>query len=74
MNLKKLIDPNLGSEYDEEAVVRMLFAAFLCIRRSPTLRPKISIVSVFIFCLKTSKQFRHLVVIFVILFERFWSY
>ncbi|XP_023525948.1 probable LRR receptor-like serine/threonine-protein kinase At1g53430 isoform X2 [Cucurbita pepo subsp. pepo] len=43
-NLLKLVDPNLGSEYSKEEVMRMLHIALLCTNLSPTLRPSMSSV------------------------------
>ncbi|XP_057795667.1 protein kinase STUNTED [Salvia miltiorrhiza] len=37
-----LLDPNLGSKYDDDQVERMLLAASLCIRRAPRARPQMS--------------------------------
>jgi len=41
----QLLDPSLGSEYDDCQIRRMILAATLCIRRVPRLRPQISLVS-----------------------------
>ncbi|KAG6388640.1 hypothetical protein SASPL_150072 [Salvia splendens] len=35
-----LLDPNLGSNYDDDQVERMILAASLCIRRAPRARPQ----------------------------------
>ena len=43
----QLLDPNLGIEYDDCQMKRMVLAASLCIRRVPRLRPQISLVSLF---------------------------
>lgn len=44
--VSELLDPSLGSaESDQEKIERMILAATLCIRRSPKLRPCISVVS-----------------------------
>ncbi|CAJ1974808.1 unnamed protein product [Sphenostylis stenocarpa] len=40
----QLLDPNLGSEYDDCQMKRMILAASLCIRRVPRLRPQISLI------------------------------
>lgn len=37
-----LLDPNLGSNYDDDQVERMVLAASLCIRRAPRARPQMS--------------------------------
>ncbi|XP_034678461.1 probable LRR receptor-like serine/threonine-protein kinase At1g53440 [Vitis riparia] len=42
--LLELVDPNLGSNYSEEEVMRMLNLALLCTNQSPTLRPSMSSV------------------------------
>lgn len=43
--VSELLDPSLGSaESDQEKIERMILAATLCIRRSPKLRPCISVV------------------------------
>ncbi|KAL8482240.1 hypothetical protein ACS0TY_028406 [Phlomoides rotata] len=39
-----LLDPKLGSNYDQEQVERMVLAASLCIRRAPRARPHMSLV------------------------------
>ncbi|TKY73808.1 Proline-rich receptor protein kinase PERK9 [Spatholobus suberectus] len=41
----QLLDPGLGSDYDDCQIKRMIWAATLCIRRVPRLRPQISFVS-----------------------------
>lgn len=41
----QLFDPNLGIEYDDGQMKRMVLAASLCIRREPRLRPQINLVS-----------------------------
>lgn len=41
----QLLDPSLGSNYDDDQIERMVLAATLCIRREPRLRPQISLVS-----------------------------
>jgi len=43
--VSQLLDPNLGIEYDDCQMKRMVLAARLCIRRVPRLRPQISLVS-----------------------------
>ncbi|KAK7410910.1 hypothetical protein VNO78_02124 [Psophocarpus tetragonolobus] len=40
----QLLDPSLGSEYDDGQMKRMILAATLCIRRIPRLRPQISLI------------------------------
>ncbi|KAL2503625.1 Protein kinase protein with adenine nucleotide alpha hydrolase-like domain [Abeliophyllum distichum] len=40
----QLLDPSLGSNYDNEQVERMVFAATLCIRRAPRARPNMTLV------------------------------
>ncbi|KAL2347214.1 hypothetical protein Fmac_001214 [Flemingia macrophylla] len=41
----QLLDPNLGSEYDDCKIKRMILAATLCIRRLTRLRPQINLIS-----------------------------
>lgn len=43
-NLLELVDPNLGSHYSKEEVMRMLHIALLCTNLSPSLRPSMSSV------------------------------
>ncbi|XP_047310455.1 inactive protein kinase SELMODRAFT_444075-like [Impatiens glandulifera] len=40
--LKELIDPRMGSEFDEQEVYNMLHAASSCVRRDPQSRPRMS--------------------------------
>ncbi|XP_014523293.1 receptor-like kinase LIP2 isoform X1 [Vigna radiata var. radiata] len=40
----QLFDPNLGIEYDDGQMKRMVLAASLCIRREPRLRPQINLI------------------------------
>lgn len=40
----ELVDPMLGSEFNEEEAMRMIKVALLCTNRSPTLRPTMSVV------------------------------
>ncbi|XP_022880228.1 probable receptor-like serine/threonine-protein kinase At5g57670 isoform X2 [Olea europaea var. sylvestris] len=40
----QLLDPNIGSHYDQEQVERMVLAAALCIRRAPRARPHMTLV------------------------------
>ncbi|XP_062148719.1 protein kinase STUNTED isoform X2 [Alnus glutinosa] len=40
----QLLDPSLGSNYDDDQIERMVLAATLCIRREPRLRPQISLI------------------------------
>ncbi|KAJ4839362.1 hypothetical protein Tsubulata_043159 [Turnera subulata] len=40
----QLLDPHLEADYDDNQIERMILAATLCIRRSPKLRPQISLV------------------------------
>ncbi|KAF3440618.1 hypothetical protein FNV43_RR18902 [Rhamnella rubrinervis] len=42
--VSQLLDPILGSDYDHNQIERMVLAATLCIRRTPRLRPQISLV------------------------------
>ena len=41
-NLKKLVDPFLGSSYAKEELCSMLHCASLCIRKDPNSRPRMS--------------------------------
>ncbi|KAK3025478.1 hypothetical protein RJ639_041559 [Escallonia herrerae] len=43
-NLLELVDPRLGSNYNEKEAMRMLNLALLCTNPSPTLRPSMSSV------------------------------
>lgn len=43
--VSQLLDPNLGDNYDQEHIERMVLAATLCIRRDPRTRPQMSLVS-----------------------------
>ncbi|TQE00748.1 hypothetical protein C1H46_013687 [Malus baccata] len=43
-DLMELVDPMLGSEFNEEEAMRMIKVALLCTNRSPTLRPTMSAV------------------------------
>nr|GMD93201.1 probable leucine-rich repeat receptor-like serine/threonine-protein kinase At3g14840 [Ipomoea batatas] len=43
-NLLELIDPRLGSNFDEEQALRMIKVALLCTNSSPALRPSMSAV------------------------------
>jgi serine/threonine protein kinase len=42
--ISQLLDPSLGSEYNDCHIKRMVLAATLCIRRVPRLRPQISLI------------------------------
>ncbi|XP_045820995.1 probable receptor-like serine/threonine-protein kinase At5g57670 [Trifolium pratense] len=42
--ISQLLDPSLGSEYNDCEIKRMVLAATLCIRRVPRLRPQISLI------------------------------
>ncbi|KAM1561833.1 hypothetical protein EV1_004743 [Malus domestica] len=43
-DLMELVDPMLGSEFNEQEAMRMIKVALLCTNRSPTLRPTMSAV------------------------------
>ncbi|XP_058767629.1 protein kinase STUNTED-like [Vicia villosa] len=45
--ISQLLDPSLGSEYNDCQIKRMVLAATLCIRRVPRLGPQIRVVSPF---------------------------
>ncbi|GAB4855702.1 hypothetical protein Ancab_024344 [Ancistrocladus abbreviatus] len=40
--ISQLLDPSLGSDYDQDLIERMVLAATLCIHREPHFRPQIS--------------------------------
>ncbi|KAJ6366256.1 hypothetical protein OIU77_002775 [Salix suchowensis] len=42
--VSELLDPHLGSEYDNDHIERMVLAATLCISRSPRCRPQMSLI------------------------------
>ncbi|XP_022973811.1 proline-rich receptor-like protein kinase PERK12 isoform X1 [Cucurbita maxima] len=44
IKVSELLDPSLGSDYNDDQIGRMILAATLCIRRAPRLRPQISLV------------------------------
>ncbi|XP_027351005.1 receptor-like cytosolic serine/threonine-protein kinase RBK2 [Abrus precatorius] len=44
--IKDLIDPSLGDEYDREQVHRAVLTASLCVEQSPILRPSMSQVAI----------------------------
>jgi len=44
-NIKELVDPSLGKEYDPEEMVYTLAVASLCIHHSSTTRPSMKSVS-----------------------------
>lgn len=48
-NIKELVDPSLGNEYDPEEMVYILAVASLCIHHSSTSRPSMKSVSEWIF-------------------------
>lgn len=41
-NVKQLVDPSLGDNYDLEEMDRVILTAFLCIEQSPILRPRMN--------------------------------
>lgn len=41
----QLLDPRLGDKYDKDQVEKIIMVASLCIRRSPRMRPRMSLVS-----------------------------
>ncbi|KAI9113358.1 hypothetical protein K1719_015883 [Acacia pycnantha] len=41
----QLLDPSLGSNYDQDQMERMVLAASLCIRRAPRARPQMSLIT-----------------------------
>ncbi|XP_021742466.1 receptor-like cytosolic serine/threonine-protein kinase RBK2 [Chenopodium quinoa] len=45
-DLKKLVDPMLGKDYDEEELDCMILTAALCTQQSPVLRPRMNQVAI----------------------------
>ncbi|XP_045794142.1 receptor-like cytosolic serine/threonine-protein kinase RBK2 [Trifolium pratense] len=45
-NIKDLVDPSLGGDYDQEQMDRIVLTASLCVENSPILRPRMSQVSI----------------------------
>nr|WIL59924.1 nodulation protein [Melilotus officinalis] len=41
-NIKDLVDPSLGGDYDQEQMDRVVLTASLCVENSPILRPRMS--------------------------------
>ncbi|KAJ8760736.1 hypothetical protein K2173_017845 [Erythroxylum novogranatense] len=41
-NIKELVDPSLGDNYDAEEIDRMVLTASLCVEQSPVLRPRMN--------------------------------
>ncbi|MCI08895.1 receptor-like cytosolic serine/threonine-protein kinase RBK2-like, partial [Trifolium medium] len=39
-NIKDLVDPSLGGDYDQEQMDRIVLTASLCVENSPILRPQ----------------------------------
>lgn len=54
--MAQLLDPSLGSDYDQDQIERMVLAANLCIIHTPKLRPPINLVSL-IFAFTFSFEF-----------------
>lgn len=50
----QLLDPRLGDKYDKDQVEKIIMVASLCIRRSPRMRPRMSLVSFLILFLIVS--------------------
>jgi len=44
-NIKDLVDPSLGDDYDWEQMERVVLTASLCVEQFPILRPSMSQVS-----------------------------
>ncbi|WOL12898.1 putative serine/threonine-protein kinase roco5 [Canna indica] len=42
--VKELVDPSLGTDYDRTQLERMILAASLCLKRAPQSRPRITLV------------------------------
>ncbi|WJX80171.1 Receptor-like cytosolic serine/threonine-protein kinase rbk2 [Trifolium repens] len=45
-NIKDLVDPSLGGDYDQQQMDRIVLTASLCVENSPILRPRMSQVSI----------------------------
>lgn len=45
-DIRELVDPSLGDNYDTEEMERMVLTASLCIEQSPILRPRMSQASI----------------------------
>ncbi|TKY61451.1 Receptor cytosolic serine/threonine-protein kinase RBK2 [Spatholobus suberectus] len=45
-NIKDLVDPSLGDDYDREHMDRVVLTASLCVEQSPILRPRMSQVAI----------------------------
>ncbi|KAI4307226.1 hypothetical protein L6164_030436 [Bauhinia variegata] len=43
--ISQLLDPDLGNNYDQDQMERMILAATLCVRRAPRARPQMSVIS-----------------------------
>lgn len=41
-DLKELVDPSIGDNYDTEEMDRMVLTASMCIEQSPILRPRMN--------------------------------
>lgn len=41
-NIKDLVDPSLGDDYDTEQMHHVVFTASMCVEQSPILRPRMS--------------------------------
>ncbi|KAI4301848.1 hypothetical protein L6164_035088 [Bauhinia variegata] len=45
-NIKELVDPSLGDNYDPEQMDRVVLTASLCVEQSPILRPRMSQIAI----------------------------
>ncbi|KAL2942239.1 Receptor-like cytosolic serine/threonine-protein kinase RBK2 [Bienertia sinuspersici] len=45
-DLKSLVDPVLGDDYDEEQLDQMVLTASLCIQQTPVLRPRMNQIAI----------------------------
>jgi hypothetical protein len=45
-NIKDLVDPSLGGDYDQQQMDRIVLTASLCVENSPILRPRMSQASI----------------------------
>jgi hypothetical protein len=45
-NIKDLVDPSLGGDYDQQQMDCIVLTASLCVENSPILRPRMSQASI----------------------------
>lgn len=41
-NIKELVDPSLGDDYDQDQTARVVLTASACVEQSPILRPRMN--------------------------------